>query len=133
MRKITYSEALHALNEAVASRHPEYVDPTSVTGMACQNIVKNNQGEWVPSCIVGTALVWLGVPVDWFVKSKCFSYSATIVAEKLQDDGLLQFTNDALDLLVVAQGHQDEGKTWGESVARARLGDLGFGSLEPRH
>lgn len=133
MRKITYSEALHALNEAVATRYPEYVDPTSATGMACMNVTKNNEGEWVPSCIVGTALVWLGVPVDWFVKSDCFTYSATIVAQKLYDDDLFQFAHDALDLFVVAQGHQDEGKTWGESVARAHLGDIGFGSLEPRH
>src|SRR5688572_22928367 len=126
MKKLDYSATLHALNEAVASRHPQYVDPTSATGMACKNIDKNSKGEWVPSCIVGTALVWLGVPVDWFVKNDCFTYSATIVTEKLYDDDLFQFTNDALDLLVVAQGHQDEGTNWGEAVARAHLGDLGF-------
>lgn len=130
MRTITREEALHALNEAVAMKGPDYVDAFAAKGETCRNVVKVG-GTWVPSCIVGTALVWLGVPAEWFAM-ECQSVSIGTAAQRLRRDGVMNLTDDAVELMAQAQTKQDQKNSWGDAVAYAALGFDTFHSLEPR-
>lgn len=132
MRTITREEALHALNMAVASKGPNYVDKDAAAGLICRNVVKAEDGTWVPSCIVGTALVYLGVPPEWFEMARCTSVSIATVAIRLVERDLLNIEEAAIELMVEAQTAQDNKQTWGDAVARAYLGWLTFSELKPR-
>lgn len=132
MRTITREEALHALNEAVASKGYDYVDADAAMGHTCRNIRKQDDGTWVPSCIVGTALVWLGIPIEWFVETDCHAVSVATVAERLHRASLVNIPEDVLDFLADAQTKQDQKHPWGEAVAYAYLGWNGFNELQPR-
>lgn len=131
MQVITYEAALRALNEAVRVKGHDYVDEQAKIGATCMNVVLTD-GNWVPSCIVGTALVWLGVPVDWFPANECYSESIHPVSGKLRAAGLLDINSQALALFVHAQGLQDGKATWGDAVVEAHLGVDWFESLDPR-
>lgn len=132
MRTITREEALHALNEAVAMKGPNYVDVFAARGDTCRNVVRDEEGEWAPSCIVGTALVWLGIPAEWFAESQCLAVTATTATTRLRNAGLMDFSEDAVELLSDAQSKQDQKHSWGEAVAYAALGFDWFHSLVPR-
>lgn len=132
MRTITREEALRALNEAVASKGYDYVDKDAAAGRACRNIRKQDDGTHVPSCIVGTALVWLGIPVEWFIEYDCGAVSVTTVADRLHGANLVTIPEDVLDFLADAQTKQDQKHPWGEAVVYAYLGWNGFNELQPR-
>lgn len=132
MRTITREEALHALNEAVAMKGPDYVDIDAANGRTCRNVRREDDGTWVPSCIVGTALVWLGIPVEWFVEDDCKAVSIATVAYRLRAAGLMDIPQDVVGFLGDAQSKQDQKHSWGEAVAYAALGFDWFYSLEPR-
>lgn len=132
MQKIDYATTLRALNEAVAMRGHGYKDKDAMSGATCRNVLQREDGTWTPSCIVGTALVWLGVPVEWFAENECFSSSAYIVTSKLRESRLFSFEADAADLLVEAQVRQDNQATWGDAVVFAHLGQDAFAALPPR-
>lgn len=132
MRTITVEEAVRALNEAVASKGYDYIDPDAASGNSCRNVKYTIGGDLVPSCIVGTALVWLGVPVEWFRLRECESHSIYTLSGDLRDTGTLDITEDALEILSVAQGQQDQRQPWGVAVTRAVLGFEWFNDLEPR-
>ena len=99
MRTITVEEAVRALNEAVASKGYDYIDPDAAAGNSCRNVKYTPDGDLVPSCIVGTALVWLGVPVEWFREQECETHSIHTLSADLKDTGTLGFTEDALEIL----------------------------------
>lgn len=132
MRTITREEALHALNEAVAMKGPDYVDIDAANGRTCRNVRREHDGTWVPSCIVGTALVWLGIPVEWFVEDDCKAVSIATVAYRLRRAGLMDIPGDVLGFLGDVQMRQDQNHSWGESVAMTVLGRDVFKGLEPR-
>lgn len=131
MQKIDYETALRALNEAVRKNGPDYVDQHAKAGLTCRNVVVGEDG-YEPSCIVGTALVWLGVPVRWFKDADCVQVGASTATYELQKAGLMSFTEEAVSLMLQAQGQQDGGTNWGDAVAWAHLGDREFHSLKPR-
>lgn len=134
MQVITDEAALRALNEAVRVKGHDYVDKQAKIGATCQNVVRvpGSTTEWMPSCIVGTALVWLGVPVEWFPDNDCYSQSIHPVSDKLRAAGLLDIDNQALALFAHAQSLQDSKAAWGDAVVEAHLGVDWFESLDPR-
>lgn len=122
MKTINYELALRALNEAVAKRGYNHVDRNAAKGLQCSN-VSLVEGVWVPECIVGTALVWLGVPAEWFHEQDCIGVSYVSACGRLQEEGVMQFDDEATRLLGHAQVKQDRKHTWGEAVTMAHLGD----------
>jgi hypothetical protein len=124
VKEVTYEVALRALNDAVAMRGPGYVDPGSRYG-SCANVTRDEDGMWVPSCIVGTALTLLGVEAAW-LGEWCESDGFESTYEVLKEDGLMTMTEDAYYLFVTAQSdNQDHATSWGESVVMAHLGPMG--------
>lgn len=132
MKHINYELALRALNHAVALKGYDYVDPRADIGVQCTNTRVTVEGVWKPGCIVGTALVWLGVPAEWFYEAGCNGASSSRTLEMLALSGLMKFDDEAEYLLGRAQAEQDRKSTWGRAVALAHLGDEWFNSLQPR-
>lgn len=125
MKTITYELALRALNEAVAKRGPKWVDRNAMTGDGCANV--SLTGE--PQCIVGTALVWLGVPPEWFLVGDRRCSSTVTIIPVLEREGVMLFSTAASRLLGFAQSAQDAGGEWGEAVVKAHLGPEQYNAL----
>lgn len=123
MRTITYEDALRALNQAVADKGYDHVYERSWNGY-CYNV-----WEGQPACIVGHALIFLGVPIEWFAKDTRDNDAVGDVCHVLFMEGMFEITDEALHLLGMAQTYQDGGLTWGVSVTRAHLGQEWFDSL----
>lgn len=130
MQTIEYDDALRALNQAVADKGYGYVYPRDERGGHCYNVWEGN-----PDCIVGHALVWLGVPVEWFTKAReghlwgRENDSAYDVCTTLAVSNMFNLTEEARDLLADVQRLQDEGVPWGEAVTRAHLSTDVFEAL----
>lgn len=123
MQKITREIALRALNEAVKAKGYNHVyERGPVDG--CYNVTLDGD----PDCIVGTALIWLGVPAQWFLESdETFGGSrrgvgAGVVCNMLYRSELFDVDEEAADLFRDVQVYQDQGVAWGEAVTRAHLG-----------
>lgn len=68
-------------------------------------------------CLVGRFLIAEGVPVERLdVADRDGSYRAPVLLRQLVDEGMITITEPALSILDIAQGGQDGGYTWGESV-----------------
>lgn len=131
MQKIDYETALRAMNEAVRLKGPDYVDEYAAKGETCRNVTLVG-GEYKPSCIVGHALVWLGVPAVWFEDMECRMGGIGLVAIRLRNAGLLDLSQEAVNLMQTAQGKQDSRMSWGDAVVYGHLGYAAFQGLEPR-
>lgn len=117
---ITLDMVLEAIDHAVGVRGADYVDPA--TGQVSPGECKYVRGG-APSCIIGTALAHLGVPLE--------------VLEEIDDsddptvgggEDFLQILHEAdvtfaphvRPVLAVAQITQDSGRTWGQAQDKAR-------------
>lgn len=112
MIEISYDVALKALKDAVAEKGADYVYPVRDDGDRCVYTVDGK-----PSCIVGNALVRIGVPVEKLPREEDFQYRAAQQVKELGEG--VRVADDAASLFDRAQQWQDGGITWGESVARA--------------
>lgn len=137
MQTITYETALRALNEAVKAKGYNHVygsgDGNSGDLGGCYNVTL--QGE--PDCIVGWALIWLGVPAEWFMARDTLegcrrSAAAGPVCRMLKKAGMFEVDEDAQRLFRDAQEYQDTGRPWGLAVTKAHLGEDWFHSLAAR-
>lgn len=122
MKRITYADALRGLNEAVRAKGYDYVYERR-SGI-CWNVFDGN-----PDCIVGHALVWLGVPVEWFAHGCRENDSACDIRAGLFADGMFDIDADALDLFSYVQAEQDNGSTWGAAVARNHVGEEAYNRM----
>lgn len=134
MKEITYDDALRALNEAVKAKGYNHVYEREGQFAGCYNVTLHGE----PGCIVGHALVWLGVPAEWFLErdengDSRRGSSARPVCSMLRRGGLLNVTDEALELFAEAQTRQDSGVTWGEAVTKAHLGTATFEDLRLHH
>lgn len=125
MRTITYTEALTALNEAVKTKGYKHTYQREGQFAGCYNVTLAGK----PDCIVGHALIWLGIPAEWFLESEPEEdgdsrrgTSAGQACRLLTDQNLFGFEPSAVDLFIEAQVSQDNGVAWGEAVAKAHLG-----------
>jgi len=134
MQKITYEMALRALNEAVKANGYDYVYKRSQVTAGCYNVTL--AGE--PDCIVGWSLIWLGIPVEWFLgkedghDSNRRGAGADSVCSMLKKAEMFEVTDDAKELFSRVQSAQDYGHPWGVSVTRSHLGYDWFLSLAGR-
>lgn len=123
MQTIEYKDALRALNHAVADKGYGHAYERQGGGY-CYNV-----WEGQPACIVGHALIFLGVPIEWFGKDTRDNDAVADVCHVLFMEGMFKITDEALHLLSMAQVYQDGGLTWGVAVTRAHLGQDWFDSL----
>lgn len=74
-----------------------------------------------PSCLVGEALITHGgLPMMDILTDSFNNTDAMHLLEKLQEEGKLTFTQEAAEFLLRAQDRQDQGWTWGDSLAYAK-------------
>lgn len=126
---LTIENVVKAVEEAVELKGSDYVYPSnepdplreSVIG-ACQYVRSG-----APSCLVGHALVSLGVPLNRLASFDLqYANSAKAVLDTLYAEAIIDFENAGEELdeietfLMAAQGKQDEGFTWGEALTAAR-------------
>jgi hypothetical protein len=121
MQKITYDDALRALNEAVKAKGYNHVYVREEFG-GCYNVTLDGD----PDCIVGWALIWLGVPAEWFtghdpVEGGRRGAGAGSVCHMLRKDEMLNVTDDAMELFRTVQTRQDTGTAWGAAVTMEHL------------
>lgn len=122
---ITLDMALEAIDLAVGVRGADYVDPATVhgpTGWTTGGECKYVRGG-APSCIIGTALAHLGVPLDALEEiddsdDPTVGGGSDFVRILRQAD--VTFAQHVLPVLAVAQITQDSGHTWGLAQEKAR-------------
>lgn len=129
--KVNYATFKQALLELVEANGSDYVykpdernDDGYMMGM-CENVQHDDEGNLVGSCIVGSAMVLLGVdPLAMASDAVRYADAGELLAT-LEDSGLIEFEPKGWDvahtkeLLLTAQVHQDKGAEWGESVETA--------------
>lgn len=126
---ITHHQAIQGLRQAVAERGRDYIDPQAPTG-DCYYVIGDR-----PSCIGGTALFKLGVPVSELKRWEGNDVLGMVPGRRTHqtgygDDGLTTddgfLTEAAGAVLFAAQGRQDNGDTWGDSldVAEAKYREI---------
>ncbi len=130
MIEINYDTALSALNDAVAANGHDYVyekGQFEVEGIwgdvemkpLCAYLHPDSEGNLtVPGCIVGVVLHNLGVPKEDIARYN-LGPTASVISERLEEDGIARVTGKARSLLGWAQGRQDHETPWGEAVADA--------------
>lgn len=124
MIEITYDVALSALNDAVKKYGAEFVYEkgmfTANDGgdmfASCAYLHADADGNLTePGCIVGHALVGLGVSTEP-IKDYNVGMNADDMLRILAERGCISYTNKAKALLNTVQGYQDEGMPWGEAI-----------------
>jgi hypothetical protein len=128
---ITFTEqdALNGLRQAVSGRGASYIYPQGT----CVYVTDVN-GDLEPSCMVGYALVSMGVPMRLIYESFCNRNSFPSLATFLAHSHGYDFTPGAIKVFTAAQAVQDKGAcicecctcaakkrgTWGEALAAAQ-------------
>ena len=113
MIEITYESALAALRKQVELKGADYVYPYD-------ECFYQSKGE--PLCIVGCALVDLGVSVVTLIKldddGAPLAIDGDRALKKLTEEGI-SLDPQALTLFMIAQQAQDTQDSWGRAVERA--------------
>lgn len=126
-KRVTLDDALDALRKAVAEQGYEYEYRDEHDSCYYATFV---DGEAKPACIVGHALVYLGVPAEYLAKS-CWNETSAIGALPygvLRDVGY-EVDDNATQAFHAAQLVQDslnneKDTSWGAALAEAeRLAD----------
>lgn len=102
----------------LATENPEKVyDTQAHSGSACLNVHTDNEGNFIPGCLIGTALVNLGVSYDSLYQVNNSGTEDTLNA--------LQIHRDERDVrwLASVQDYQDIQYQWGVAV---KLSDTAF-------
>lgn len=104
----------------IAAESPDYVykpvvKPNSLSLETCEYVERSADGELVGSCIVGRALVNLGVPPE--VLTFTSDYTPTAFGLLADPDG----DGEGTEIIWIqrVQSGQDEKMSWGDAVARA--------------
>ncbi len=125
MLTITYQDALAALRAAVAEKGEDYVyEKVGADDGINSCVYKTENNE--PSCIVGNALVRLGVPIRSLPSPRglqtnakaLLGYTAYYSRPALRGVRATVFAANLFDSVQVLQ---DEGMPWGEAVEQGAL------------
>lgn len=109
---IDKSRALELLDQAVAEKGAEYVDPAVEIGR-CNYVQVEGDGDLVPGCIVGYAMNNAGVPLHELALEGIVT---EIDWERWCD---VKLSDGAASVLRRAQSMQDDGMQWGAAVKYA--------------
>lgn len=104
----------------IAAESPDYVyepvvKPNSLGIGTCEYVERSADGKLIGSCIVGRALVNLGVPPEVLTFTDDFTPTAFGLFEDPDHDGRVAEIN----WIQRVQGGQDRKMSWGDAVARA--------------
>jgi hypothetical protein len=128
MKTMTYGEVLAILNEAVAERGADWTYPEQGE---CQTCADQEPCDWhcsegcryftydkQPCCIVG---YFIDKAIDTSkLDTNIFEGEAAVSAlTQLEMWDELLLDEKTQELLMIAQGYQDSGRTWGVSVSLA--------------
>ena len=125
--QVTMEKVFEIADALVVEKGAGYKYDFPAGGRQCFNV-----WEGKPSCIVGTIMHRLGVPVETMggEYSEVFAgrdaMSITDLARSLETEGVIDFIdNRVIDALRYMQIEQDGGETWADAVAisRRRLSD----------
>lgn len=126
MIKIDYDTALKALNDAVKEKGSDFVyksDPlrlhfsSKCTYVHFKDAEQYDSGEpTVPGCIVGNAMLRLGVPLTLLQENNGAASNDLIL--RMEAANTVRVTDKATYLLDYVQRLQDSGTSWGEAVGR---------------
>lgn len=118
--KVMFSMALALVSDAVNEKGSDFVY-TANPGTGCTYVDRDHEGTAVPGCLVGHALINLGVAIDTFEELEInVNCGAAIAISELTLAGVLDGTTDkARDFLAEAQSEQDSHLPWGQAVKRA--------------
>lgn len=130
---VTLNLAEELLERAVAEKGADYVYSEDEGGCFYANPTEE-RGQYVPGCIVGHVLNYLGLspeelhkldePHKWHtnVNGDAHTDNTNInhIDDVLEDTFGIELTHPALMLLKTAQGNQDFGESWGDSVRTAK-------------
>lgn len=124
MKNVTYDETLAALKAAVEEKGAAYVyerEEHPEPGLCSpQGACLNTSADGTKTgCIVGNALVRLGVSLKWLALAENINCSSGGILSKLRHEEKFRFDTDAGALLAEAQSLQDNGIPWGEAVDQA--------------
>jgi hypothetical protein len=109
--ELTYDEAVELLDRAVAEKGADFVYDRGPDGHDECLYLHGNE----PGCIVGHVLVYKGVDLELIRELEGIGvWSLDEYLPQLKTDGRTR------RLLGAAQGKQDSGQTWGDSVAKAK-------------
>jgi hypothetical protein len=121
-KRVTLDDALDALRKAVAEKGYEY--QYSAEYDHCQYVTLV-EGEARPACIVGHALVYLGVPAYQLIPQNQASFHSRSFLNLLSDLGY-EFDAHVMSAFAAAQRVQDSSfddgvgtTTWGSALAAA--------------
>lgn len=117
-RQIDGWDAITLLTNAAAEKtydNPDYVYERPENGQGCANLVEDDEGNLVGSCLVGRVYLNLGLKPD---RSWMHGSAAYVAEDNLKPLGIT-FTPQAMFALVTAQNLQDGGMPWRYAVAAA--------------
>lgn len=110
----------------LTSTNPDFVYlPPNGEGFTCYNAVLQDDGTAVGSCLVGQALIKLGVPAQWLAGDLNRRSSSGDVLHNGHQAGVLVLPDDpedrrdVFDYLARAQMEQDREKRWADAEASA--------------
>ena len=107
----------------------KYVHGTAMEEIDYKEYEEVQVGDLVPGCLVGHVLVSMGVPMESFLRLDINQETdAEGALRELEESGLIgAYNRDFMQVMSVAQGAQDGGRTWGEALdeAKSALGLLG--------
>ncbi len=130
MIEINYDAALSAINDAVAAKGVDFVyqmvtpapydeDAEGETELICEYLHRNEEGDFVlPGCLVGDAMLRLGVPMEAIQVVVGLGMSARAFIDYMVGERkAISITEKATDLFILAQSEQDGcTKPWSEVV-----------------
>lgn len=121
MQKITASIALAILTKVVSAVGKDHVyvnnDGIKAGGIIGAECTYVHDGD-TPGCIVGHAMVRLGVSVGELKPLN--TAGALSLLWELEEKGVLKTTSMARNVFMEAQMAQDRGATWGEALKEAK-------------
>lgn len=121
------AKAQELINAAVTEKGAEYVYPHSaVSGLSsdCKYVeFSSEERGYIPSCIVGHALITGGLDMVAIRESGYNESGITLLVDYLVENELIDgYDDDALAFLARIQNSQDRGRPWGEAVEKAKEG-----------
>lgn len=112
---ITLDDIVRRITE-LATENPDHVYQMDRAGR-CANVHESERGGWEPGCIVGKALIDLGVEPEWFVRNALVESGIVTVVRRM---GLNYSRNPQLNFIVDVQDYQDEHNSWGHALKKAQ-------------
>jgi len=128
---LNIEKAQELIDSAVAEHGADYVYPNSGPGGQCTYVDEFRAGHSDPDaevvlskgCIVGHAFINAGFDMQKLYESGVNDDGSNALLQYLEEVGFISgYDEDARVFLAATQRSQDYGKTWGESVEKAKQG-----------